>query len=61
MKRRKWMAVGLAAVMALSLAACGSGSSGAGPPQQRLQAVPQGAALRQKAKQRLSFGTLWAA
>ena len=28
MKRRKWMAVGLAAVMALSLAACGSGSSG---------------------------------
>ena len=30
MKRRKWMAVGLAAVMALSLAACGSGSSGGG-------------------------------
>lgn len=30
MKRRKWMAVGLAAVMTLSLAACGGGSSGGG-------------------------------
>lgn len=30
MKRRKWMAAGLAAVMVLSLAACGGGNSGGG-------------------------------